>query len=444
MTKRNNSTMATTTAGARFRRPLPPSLRLALAGLVAVIGLVGCAGTVASPAVSPSAVSSVTASAIASSTPGPIETPTSQPSPTTPPPLTFVATGSMHTARSRATATLLENGKVLIAGGTLDRGPTQEVYATAELYDPATGKFSPTGSMSSARSLATAALLLDGRVLIAGGEGCSKRPSCDVASDSIQELASAETYDPATGKFTATGSMTDATVGENAVNLPDGRVLIAGFGLLAEVYDPSSGKFAGTTKQAGLQGATDTLLPNGKVLMAGGADMAGLYNGAGLYDVASGKFTTVSLALPPDAPMVKYQGAAISRAAPTAATLLKDGRVLLFGGGYLETYDPASGACADAGFISPAGKWNDASATLMADGRVLYEGGELVEPVSGDDSKTNTAVLFDPTGGPSRTGSMRAARVFETATLLPDGSVLVAGGQDDSGNPLAPAELFKP
>ena len=76
----------------------------------------------------------------------------------------------MSTDRYYATATLLANGKVLIAGGyyndiTNNRDPS----SSAELYDPASGTFSPTGSMSKARDDATATLLANGKVLIAGG-----------------------------------------------------------------------------------------------------------------------------------------------------------------------------------------------------------------------------------------------------------------------------------
>jgi hypothetical protein len=416
------------------RGPLSPGLRFALVGVVAAIGLAGCASSPIS--------STDTGAATANTNPTVVPSATPALSPTTPPPLSSIATGSMHTARGGATATLLKNGKVLFAGGGKRQGGTDIVYSSAELYDPATGKFSATGSMNSARFYATATLLPDGRVLIAGGEGCSNRRSCDVASNSLQHLASAELYDPATGKFTATGSMTEASEQDTAMQLPDGRVMLTGWDQWAEIYDPSSGKFVRTPKNAAFQAAA-VLLPNGKILLAG-SQYGANPNAGGIYDFASGKFATVSLAPPPGTKPVQYNGVTISRPVPSTATLLNDGRVLLFEGGYLETYDPASGACADAGFISPAGAWVYPTATLMADGRVLFEGGYLVDPATDEYTTTNTAVLYDPTGGPSRTGSANANRVWQTATLLPDGSVLIAGGEDAAGDPLASAELFKP
>ena len=413
------------------------ALRFALVGVVAIIGLTGCTSTTSS-----SASTSATPSAIASS--AAIPSPTPALSPTAAPPLSFVATGSMHTARSGATATLLNNGKVLIAGGgDLATWSHESAYASAELYDPATGKFAKTGSMIAARANATALALSDGRVLVGGGEGCSGPDHCaNLANGSnpvIKDLVSAEIYDPATGKFTGTGSMTDVTQFAAAVLLPDGRVFVVGQNnSWAQLYDPATGKFVRTGKTASFEAPfTATLLQNGKVLVTGAGATPQL------YDEVSGNFTTISFALPPGTPSVTYQGAAIDRTAPHTSTLLKDGRVLLFEGGYLETYDPATGTCADAGFISPGGEWIYPTATLLPDGRVLYEGGALVAS-AGNSTGTNAAVAYDPAGVPARTGSMQAARDYQTATLLTDGSVLIAGGEDANNKTLASAELFKP
>src|SRR5215831_18025569 len=76
----------------------------------------------------------------------------------------WTATGSMGTARSQYTATLLPNGKVLVAGGY-----NGSYLSSAELYDPGTGTWTATGSMGTARRGHTATLLPNGKVLVAGG-----------------------------------------------------------------------------------------------------------------------------------------------------------------------------------------------------------------------------------------------------------------------------------
>ena len=89
----------------------------------------------------------------------------------------------MTTARVWCPATLLADGRVLIAGGTL--GFWTEVYASAELYDPTTGSFGPTGSMTTIREVHTATLLADGRVLVTGGGGDG---SADIVRPSDRDL----------------------------------------------------------------------------------------------------------------------------------------------------------------------------------------------------------------------------------------------------------------
>jgi len=137
----------------------------------------------------------------------------------------------MSAARQEHTATPLQDGHVLIAGGRQPgRDGVRTGIATAELYDPVSGQFNPTGSMSAGRSNQTATLLVDGRVLVAGGLAGSAG------------LATAELYDPGTGKFAPTGSMNVSRSEQTATALPDGTVLVAGgasTGLAsAERYQP--------------------------------------------------------------------------------------------------------------------------------------------------------------------------------------------------------------
>jgi hypothetical protein len=89
---------------------------------------------------------------------------------------TWSGTGSLATPRDGHTATLLPSGRVLVTGGiTVVAGPNSKnvILATSELYDPATGTWSATGSLATARFLHTATLLPSGKVLVAGGIGQS-------------------------------------------------------------------------------------------------------------------------------------------------------------------------------------------------------------------------------------------------------------------------------
>src|SRR3954469_17403186 len=151
----------------------------------------------------------------------------------------FTATGSMTTARAGHTATLLANGRVLITGGMTGSISLNTATASAELYDPATGTFVPTGSMTTARRGHTATLLPDGWVLIAGGYG----------SPGTRALQSSELYDPDTGTFTAAGEMLGSG-SAGAVLLGNGNVLITGRPT-AELYDPVTRVFTVTGAYAG-------------------------------------------------------------------------------------------------------------------------------------------------------------------------------------------------
>jgi len=185
----------------------------------------------------------------------------------------------MGTARYGHTATLLASGKVLVAGGYLFE---VGYLSSAELYDPASGMWVTTGSMTTARSNHTATLLPSGEVLVAGG-----------AAEN-----SAELYDPASGTWTATDSLGATGGGRTATLLPLGKVLAAGgyfnhrFGYLsgAELYNPADGLWISTgSMDTARQVHTATLLPSGKVLVAGGYnDTDGDLSSAELYDLGLG------------------------------------------------------------------------------------------------------------------------------------------------------------
>lgn len=147
------------------------------------------------------------------------------------------------------TATLLGDGDILIAGGTIKVGSNQVATNAVQLFHPTTKTFTPAGSMNTARSGHTATLLPDGKVLITGG-----------ADAEGHLLASAELYNPVTGTFTPTGSMQYARTNHTAsfISQPgkpaevmvyagnDGDLTIP---RLAEIWNEASGTFSATGTQ---------------------------------------------------------------------------------------------------------------------------------------------------------------------------------------------------
>ncbi|GEM_PF-461504 len=326
----------------------------------------------------------------------------------------FIRTGEMATARFGHTSTLLPTGKVLIAGGQNATTP----YQSAELYDPATGTFTSTGSMSLARSGHTATVLLNGKVLITGGHASSTQ---------------AELYDPYTGTFSNTGTMSAARTGHTATLLTNGKVLVAGGTasvLTADLYDPSNGTFTPTLNMSTARfNHTATLLTNGKVLLAGGSATAGgtALATAEVFNPSGSTFTATTNNL---TNARKYHTA-------TALTSGNSGLVSLIGGtdtagnslNSTETYDTSSNSFT----ASTAGPYAAArhQSTLLPIGIVLTTGGRATNGNALDNvaADYNNLHLSEP-------------RFGHTATVLASGRILIAGGSDTSGNPLASAEVY--
>lgn len=215
---------------------------------------------------------------------------------------TFTSTDTpMAVVRRAHSATLLSNGLVLIAGG---HDGTTTYPSTAELYNPQTGRFLPAERLGVARQYLSATRLQDGRVLLAGGYGVLPGTTSQVA------LNTAELYDPATGRFTATGALNIARYLHQATLLPSGRVLITGGNLstngnstpIVELYDPAGDNGRGSFSvvapmTAPRQNHTATLLTSGRVLVTGGAmsfTAQAALNSAEIYDPTSGPIDPAS------------------------------------------------------------------------------------------------------------------------------------------------------
>jgi len=347
----------------------------------------------------------------------------------------WTPTGSMHTARASHTATALPNGLVLVAGGT---GDSIGALASSELYNPASGSWSATAEMNDARVSARAVLLPNGSVLTMGG--------CIVSDCLGQTTRSAEIYNPSTGKWTLTGSMRTARAEFVAVLLPNGRVLVAGGctsydanGCLAvttaaELYNPSTGAWSSTgALRAGRMSMTATVLTTGKVLIAGGQTAASdALSSSELYNPATGTFSLT--------------GRLITPRSGHTATLLRNGLVLMAGGENVsgvsiskaELYNSTTGLYAATGNMPSTRQ--EHVAVLLPTGSVLVVGGNNVNLTT--TTPLASCATYNPaTGTWTVASSMKTARADHTATLLHNGHVLAAGGDNNSGE-LSSAELF--
>jgi hypothetical protein len=340
-------------------------------------------------------------------------------------PGSWTSTTSMLAAHGTHTATLLNDGRVLIAGRCGGSG------ISAELYEPVSASWSATADMIEPCG-GTATLLRDGRVLVAGGTGSGGIP-----------LASAELFDPANGSWSATVAMTVARFGHTATLLPDGKVLVAGGSnetdtlASAELYDPASATWTATgTMDEARSGHTASLLADGIVLVVGPSDRNIFNNLNELYDPTTGSWENTWLS-------ESRRG--------HSATLLTNGRVLIAGGtgpsglhssalASAELYDSATHVWLPAADMIRADAYSGAA--LLLDGRVIIAGGFMSDV--GESIGESIAELYDPVSGSwSAGGSMILALTGSTATLLSDGTVLVAGGTR-TGTPSPVAQLYHP
>ena len=311
-------------------------------------------------------------------------------------------------------AVTLQNGKVLVFGSGPGNG------AITDLYDPTTNSFTRVGDMRQSRESPSVVLLPNGKVLAIGGRGGGAF------------LATAELYDPATETWSYTGSLTTARSWGVAVLLPDGRVLITG-GITngntrltsTEIYDPESGFFVTMAPMPqARQGASGTLMADGNVFIAGGGNGTVLFQSAVIYNVSTDTWTTISS-------QMNATHTASSSSPGGISLLLPDGRILIAGGWASNTgvttmdiYDPATDTFAANGSIPQFSYGGSATGHVMNNGLVVFFGG------SGSGTVSSYASVYDPISNTMtlESNTMSSWRYMHSSAKLNDGRIVVIGG----------------
>jgi N-acetylneuraminic acid mutarotase len=338
-----------------------------------------------------------------------------------------------------SSATLLSNGKVLIAGGdpnqpqnTTPPENAQNAVAATWIYDPSANTWTSVASMSTPRVGHTATALPDGTLLVTGGINFIQGEPAGTA------YTSAEIYDPIANSWSSAGNMAVKRAGHTATLLEDGRVLVAGGSsddtLLtatgsAEIYDPATRAWSSTSNMSSARFShTAVALPDGRALIVGGqgpGSSSQTVFSAENFDPTANAWT-LTAPLPND--IFPYQN---------TTTLLLNGQVLVAGGanfypgpfrsfGTTALYDPVSNAWSDAANI---GERSLQAATLLANGKVLITGGYDATIASG----LSTAALYDPsTNSVTQEPSLPNVDYGQSAVLLGNGAVLITGGVGNS------------
>lgn len=389
---------------------------------------------VTSPAASP-APSSVATNGIATPTP-----------PATPKPSLVYGKGSWATvdplpqARWGSASVVLRNGRVMVIGGATGSS-SYNATASVMIFDSRAGAWTTVTDMLQARAYPMAVELADGSVLVAGG------------SRNGQPLDTTERYNPDNGTWVASGRLNLPRTQGTLTLLPDGRVLAAGGGIEAapgwistastEIFDPATNQWSIAAPMSVARAIhTATLLKDGEVLVTGGATT---YHGstgsvtarAEIFDPRSGTWRQVA---PLPKPLYVQ-----------CAALMPDGRVLVAGGwwstsnsdpshGNVQIYDPKSDTWTPTGaLVTPRAQFN---LVALPDGRFLAIDG--VDPAY---HTLASSEIYDPASGAWQTsGKLAVAMMWPAVGALPDGRVFIAGGALDAlaNHVTAVSEIYTP
>ena len=434
-------------------------VRLAIAASVL---LVGCQSAAPGTAVPPTAGPSPSAATPSAEAPAPSMEPTATARPATG---TWVEAGELNVPREAPHVVLLGDGRVLAVGDDGAQGQwgtfcgASESSVVAELWDPATGDWTTTAPLATPRAHSVALPLADGRAMVTAGANAMSQ-SWEIGG--YQSYSSTWIFDPRTESWTKAGELETARTALVGAVLPDGRILVAG-GFFADVFRwddyPELARDVACPRPQGDVHAdvvTAAWRPGGPFADVAPEPPPGrLLVTAEVFDPATGRWSrTGPLAVP--------------RVGQSTVTL-GDGRVLVAGEsetgyGYFyglwtederaarvaEVYDAATGRFRVTGeYPVEQDRWNpDAVLVATADGgALLIEGAAWATWDESDPEATVPAspiLRYDPgTNQWTEAGSLAVGRLQPAVALLPDGRVLVAGGEDQYG-PTLTTEIYDP
>lgn len=321
-----------------------------------------------------------------------------------------------------AAVTTLDGG-VLVLGGSRGQGVVSD---SVDLYNPATRSFARVGSLLTGRAEHSATRLADGRVLVLGG------------STGLQIGNIAELVDPRSGAVVAAGALQQPRARHATLALADGRVLTLG-GInrrSAELWDPADQRWRllAAPMACSREYPTATLLDDGRVLIVGGDSGDVDYQFAEVFDPGTERFTVLDTGLQ-------------QRRSFHSAQRLADGSVLILGGeaggatlASVLRYLPAQQRLREEPAL--AGARTLARSVLLgtgADERVLLFGGQ--QTLQAEHSAS--AEAYRPGSGGSALAAMPEPRAWHSASLLPDGGVLIVGGERADGSYVSQALVYR-
>ncbi|CAF0967025.1 unnamed protein product [Rotaria sp. Silwood1] len=282
------------------------------------------------------------------------------------------------------------------------------------------GRWSTTGALAIARANHTSTLLLNGRVITVGG---------NINGNTV------ELYNATTQIWSAGPSMTDARILHTATLLPDGRLIITGgyynkFLKTVEIYNPTTNTWSTVssmnTARYGHQ-AIYLPAPSNKLLVMGGyGNNSVMLQSCELYDFGTNTWT--------------YTNSMIEKRVYFTATYLPSlSKVLAIGGtgtlyGSAEMFTISSSQWVRSANTMPNDRYFHTATLIPATGQVLIVGGY--------DNPERT-YIFNPTNNSfTIAASMGQGRREISATLLPSGLILVAGGSFNSSSLYRTAEVY--